>query len=326
MKPTFYQNAMDRGLDLEKIQRIWKVIEDAGLYSFNQAHAISYGILTYISAWVKIHYPLHFMANTLTMAYEAKKDAKKIQEMIEDCQRQGIQFLPVDINKSEWEFTVENGKIRIGFCAVKAFGEGAAKDIISIRPIFSFGQVLEKYNEKKVQLNKKALGGLVCLDAFEGLVPSHYDAFRQMAIIKGKTKAERAGNVIVEPIFSPCVNCEIDIEKTTPKDVEELLLKTNFMYRPGATLPPAHFNSRNNGDKFTAMVEITKTKKHKDKRGNDMVFLDLAASDGTFDGVIFGSTYAKINKKIVRKGKCLKVEGKKDNDSCIIFSVEEVAA
>lgn len=102
--------------------KIWKNIEDSSKYSFNASHAICYAALTYLSAWLKVYYPVEFMAALLTQTFEKKKEKRIKNAIIKEIYDKNIEFLPLDINKSKWGFTVENGKIRIGFSAVKGIG------------------------------------------------------------------------------------------------------------------------------------------------------------------------------------------------------------
>jgi DNA polymerase-3 subunit alpha len=115
--------AINKGIPLNIAQRVWKNIEDSGKYSFNVSHATCYAVMTYLSAWLKVHYPTEFMAAFLTHIFEKKKDERIKREIIKEIIDKNIAFLPLDINKSSWNFTVEDGKIRIGFSAVQGIGK-----------------------------------------------------------------------------------------------------------------------------------------------------------------------------------------------------------
>ena len=106
-------------------------------------------------------------------------------------------------------------------------------------------------------------------------------------------------------------------------NIEQKLLRVNYLHRPGAELEPIGFNQKANDDRFSGVVQITSVRHKTDKNGREMAFVDLAASDCHIDGIIFGSTYAKIDTSNVRKGKNVRIFAKKQNDDeCIIFKLD----
>ena len=157
LEPDFLVHAAKHNCDEETARRIFDMIVSAGLYSFNKSHAVAYAYITYVSAYLKVHYPVEFMKNLLTNAY-TKGNTKKqtLKAIANDCHRMGIKFLPPDINMSSWEFTVEDGMIRVGMCAVKGFGKKAAEAIQD----FTFDNLEELLDNEEVNhtaFNKKAV-------------------------------------------------------------------------------------------------------------------------------------------------------------------------
>lgn len=322
LKSVFFEDAANLGTPQTAIKQVWNIIQASGAYVFNASHAMSYGILTYVSAWLKVHYPLQFMANTLTNAYDSKKDVARVEEMVQECQRIGIQFLPVDANKSDWRFTVEDEKIRIGLCAVKSLGDIAAKELMALRPIASFDQVISHFCEKGAKLNKKCLTVLIFIGAFRDLDIEKPQMLYKMVEAKASKKAKEKGIELPENGFTVCAGCTLDLEDDD-EEIERKLLKVNYLYRPGADLDPIGFNSKNEGERFSGIVRITDVMKKTDRRGQEMAFLSLAASDCKIRGIIFGSTYPRIDPLNIRKGKNVNIIAKKDKeDSCIIYELD----
>lgn len=320
LKDVFHDDAAALGTPESSINEIWKIINAAGAYAFNASHAMSYGIITYVSAWLKVYHPLEYMANVLTNAYESGKDTKRIEEMAEDCQRMGIQFLPVDAEESDWEFKAEDGKMRIGLCAVKAFGGVAANELVALRPIRSFDKVIEQFTTKGAKLNKKALTVLIFIGAFDYLDIDRQDLLYQMIEAKASKKEKERGITVPEE-FTVCAGCTLSLYEKDA-DIEESLLKVNYLYRPGADLAPIHFVEKSKGTSFTGTVQISSVKHVTDRRGQEMAFVSLSASDCKIEGVIFGSVYSKIDASKVRKGQKVNIQAKKDKDgSCIIYDL-----
>jgi hypothetical protein len=95
-------------------------------------------------------------------SYEKHKE-KTINDLISECNRLNIKILPLKINKSKWEFTVENGSIRVGFCAVKGIGKSMYETINTNRKIDIESFIL---NQNKIP--KKILMILIASKAFNG--------------------------------------------------------------------------------------------------------------------------------------------------------------
>ena len=159
---AFYELGQKKDIEEKTLDTIWQRIKDSGLYAFNVSHAVSYALVCYQSAWLKYHYPLEYMCNLLTK--EADNSAK-INNIIRECKDFGVDFLPPDINNSSWEFTIENEKIRIGFCAVKGIGESVYEKIKEAGRIKSFADFLDRVSGRVV--NKKAVLILISVGAFE---------------------------------------------------------------------------------------------------------------------------------------------------------------
>lgn len=313
MRDVIWKRATEMGVLPEVITQIWKIIENAAKYSFNQAHAVSYAIISYLSAWLKVHYPAHFMANLLTNAYTSgSKDAKAKAEIVTDCQRMGVQFLPVDINKSDWKFKVEDGKIRIGLCAIKAFGEKAAENLIESRPLNSFEDFLILCTTKGAAVgNITRATVLIMSGALDGFSDS------KEVLLQGLHEAKKSKKELGDTI-SICKGCELSIDDS-PEVLEKKIFGAIMLNSPAAKLEPVGFANINVGISFKGKVYIDNIKEITDRRGQQMAFVDLIANDGTFSGIIFGSVYPKI-KLNIKKGSVITIDAKKDKEnSCVIF-------
>ena len=90
-------------------------------YAFNKSHACAYSYNSYITAYLKYHYPVEFLC-----AMFNNKESKNYGPIIEDCQRYGIKILPPSLNASSYDFTTENGAIRFGFRGIAGMGGESA--------------------------------------------------------------------------------------------------------------------------------------------------------------------------------------------------------
>src|SRR3972149_1008033 len=105
-------------------------MEPFAKYGFNKSHSAAYAYVTYQTAYLKAHYPVEFMAATLSADMD---NTEKIVKFIAGCREMGIEMLPPDINLSGKEFQVVGNSIRFGLEAVKGAGSAAIEAIIEAR-------------------------------------------------------------------------------------------------------------------------------------------------------------------------------------------------
>ncbi|MDP1710035.1 MAG: OB-fold nucleic acid binding domain-containing protein, partial [bacterium] len=139
-------------------------------YGFNKAHAASYGMVAYQTAYMKANFPVEYMTAFLTAE---SGDKEKISAAINECRRMGIKVLPPDINESGIGFEIVNDKdsldkmaIRFGFSAIKNVGVAAIEAILSVREsgkFLSLPDFLSRIDNRKV--NKKVLESLIKVGA-----------------------------------------------------------------------------------------------------------------------------------------------------------------
>ena len=99
-------------------------------YGFNKSHSAAYAYLAYHTAYLKAHYPVEFMAATLSADMG---DTDKVVHLIAECRNMSIKMLPPDINESGREFKVIGTSVRFGLEAVKGVGGSAIEVILDAR-------------------------------------------------------------------------------------------------------------------------------------------------------------------------------------------------
>jgi DNA polymerase-3 subunit alpha len=111
------------------------MIEKFAGYGFNKSHSTAYAKIAYMTAYLKAHFPLEFMAALLCGDTSGRnfKTKDSLVEHLEDCRRMGIPVAPPDVNASYPEFTVSQGKILFALTAIKGCGQPAAKAILQAR-------------------------------------------------------------------------------------------------------------------------------------------------------------------------------------------------
>ncbi|MBW1731490.1 MAG: DNA polymerase III subunit alpha [Deltaproteobacteria bacterium] len=162
----FIQGAVKNGVDLETAEKLFALIEKFGGYGFNKSHSVAYAMIAYQTAYLKAHYPVQFMAALLT---QDMGNQDKTIKNIAECREMGIEILPPDINESEADFSVVEGKIRFGLGAIKNVGLKAVESIIEERrahgPFRSIHDFCRRVEGAKV--NRRVLEGLIQCGAFD---------------------------------------------------------------------------------------------------------------------------------------------------------------
>lgn len=147
---------------------IYDEILDFASYAFNKAHAVSYAIVAYRTAYMKCHYPQEYMAALLTSVLD---NPTKVAEYIAACKDMNIRLLPPDVNSSNANFTVVGKDIRFGLVAIKNIGWGFIERLMEERaqsgPFRSFDDFCVRMSTK--ELNKRAVESLIRAGAFDSM-------------------------------------------------------------------------------------------------------------------------------------------------------------
>lgn len=160
-REVFAAGAKGQGVDPILAMKIFDLVEKFAGYGFNKSHSAAYALVSYQTAWLKTHYPAHFMAATISSDMD-KTDKAVI--FIEECRSMGLTLLPPDVNYGEFKFTVnKQGHVIYGLGAIKGLGEGPVEGIIAARkadgPFTDLFDFCARVDPKKV--NKRALDALI---------------------------------------------------------------------------------------------------------------------------------------------------------------------
>ena len=155
------------GIPEETAQAIYQDIYDFANYAFNKAHAVSYAVVAYQTAWFKCHYTREYMAALLTSVLD---NSDKVAGYISECRDCGIALLPPDINRSADRFTVEEGGIRFGLVAIKNIGRGFIQAVMREREQAPFTSLYDFCDRMAgSDINKRAVENLIRSGAFDAL-------------------------------------------------------------------------------------------------------------------------------------------------------------
>jgi error-prone DNA polymerase len=186
-----------RGYDPEFAQRCFNQIKGFGEYGFPESHAASFALLVYVSSWLKCHYPAAFAAallNSQPMGFYAPA------QIVRDAEEHGVTVLPVDVNHSDWDCTLEEvadrhcGKdqwrldkgwaLRLGLRRVDGFPKAVAEDLMKARQEGgSFVDVIELRD--RAGLQPSHIERLAAADCFSSLSLRRRQALWQARTLVG---------------------------------------------------------------------------------------------------------------------------------------------
>ena len=155
------------GIPETTAQAIYDEIYDFANYAFNKAHAVSYAVVAYQTAYFKCHYTREYMAALLTSVLD---NSDKVAEYIAECRECGIALLPPDVNRSYDGFTVEEGGIRFGLVAIKNIGRGFIQALVKERDQNGRFASFQDFCERMFDcgdMNKRAVENLIRAGAFD---------------------------------------------------------------------------------------------------------------------------------------------------------------
>ena len=220
--------AIANGVPESVANSIYDEILDFASYAFNKAHAVSYAIVSYRTAYMKKHYPRQYMAALLSSVLD---NSTKIAEYIAECREMGIRLLPPDVNESFADFSVSGNDIRFGLVAIKSIGRGFINELISRREEDGPFRSLEDFCRRMAgrELNRRAVENLIRAGAFDSM------GFKRKALLRvagvmidgiqqeSRNNVEGQLNLFGEPDFEDAGAIRIKIPEVEEYTRAELL-------------------------------------------------------------------------------------------------------
>ena len=325
-KEVFIRGAVKNGITDKKAKRLFEVMEPFAQYGFNKSHSAAYAYIAYHTAYLKAHYPVAFMAATLTLDMS---DSDRIVKSINECRKMKIAMLPPDINLSGREFRVIGNSIRFGLEAVKGVGGAAIEAVLEVRetggPFMSVEDLLTRVDTRKV--NKKVLEGLVKAGAFDSLGISRAAAMDAVSEgLNGGSRSSRNANQV--SMFGE--EGEEQVAAAADWDEQELLknekealgfyITGHPLTRYDAVLSRLRAQKTSDLEQVADKADIliggilrAVKKKNVKSSGELMAYLTLEDDEGSVEVIVFSSLYKTIY-QLLKKDAVVLVKGSIDKD------------
>jgi DNA polymerase-3 subunit alpha len=315
LKDQFLDGCAQTGTTPAVARQLWDDLEKSQDYSFNKSHAACYALIAYRTAWLRAHHPREYMAALISSVMNTKD---RVPFYVNACHELGIEVLPPDVNHSQCDFAVVEGKIRFGLNAVKNVGDSAARAIVAARehggPFESIWDFTERVDPAVA--NKRALESLVKCGAFDSTGAARKGMFEclEAALAWGTRHATDRLTGQGSIFDSDFGYAEATREKHHPRipadewDKQMLLrleketlglyvsehplaaVRDALRRKTDCTL--AELERRRDGEVVTVGGIIAATRQVTTKKGDPMVFVQLEDTTGGAECVVFNSTYA----------------------------------
>lgn len=169
-KGTFIEKSANHGMSAKDAATLFEQIEKFAAYCFNRSHSAAYAFVAYQTAYLKAHYPVEYMSALLS---SVSNDQEKTQLYIAECQKMGIKVLAPDINKSNAQFTPDDGDIRFGLASIKNVGQAVIDLIEKEREEKEFESLYNFCSRLDPKcLNRRTLESLIKSGAFSNIEKS----------------------------------------------------------------------------------------------------------------------------------------------------------
>ena len=170
-RERFMKGAEEKGFPKRKVVKLFELMEQFAGYGFNKSHSAAYGFVAYVTAYLKAHYPVYFMAALLSAE---SGNMAKVAKYIGECRDMDIRILPPDFNSGFWSFTpADDESILFGLGAIKNLGKNAVAAIVAARgevkcfeSLFHFAEIVDWQHVNKRMLESSIKAG--ALDSFGG--------------------------------------------------------------------------------------------------------------------------------------------------------------
>jgi len=299
---------VNNGIEKKVAKKIWKTIEPFALYGFNRAHAASYALIGYQTAYLKAHYPTEFMAALMT---SEQNDIERIALLVDECKTMNLEVLPPNVNESDKNFSKAGEKtIHFGLKAIKNVGHNVVEAIVDERKsngqYKSIADFIERVESK--DLNKKSLESLAkcgALDDFGERNQLLIGMDQMLNLAREIQKAKQNGQA---SLFGGQTNVAIPslkLPEVEPADKKERLswekellglyisehpLK-NYQDQLARTAYPCKALSKKEvGHRIKIGGVINKIQKVNTKTGQPMLFVELEDMTGRIEALVFPAT------------------------------------
>ncbi|MCL2140977.1 MAG: DNA polymerase III subunit alpha [Dehalococcoidia bacterium] len=333
-RQIFLEGSLERGYNKELATSVYHLIEPFAGYAFNKAHATSYALIAYQTAYLKANFPEEYITGLL-IAYWGNAD--KVAIAVGESRRLKIEVLPPDINKSYAHFTIEKGEngssaIRFGLAAVKNVGMAAIEPLIKEREKGGEFKSIEDLCKRgdSSSLNRRVLESLIkvgALDSFAERGALLHNIERLLGIVSQRQKLKDSGQSTMFDLFGatvdvPTMSLELVDSPSSTKEKLEWEKELTGVYLSQHPFSPyvsriaedknilcGQIDAEMEGQTVRVAGLVASMRTIPTRDGQTSASVTLEDLDGRIEVMVWARVYAN-DKEIWHEGNIVMVEGK----------------
>ena len=299
-REKFIQGAVKLGRRKEVAEQVYDYIAQFANYGFNRSHAVAYSKIAFWLAYFKVHYPGAFYLSLLNSNIGNRN---KIAQYLMQAQEAGIKTLPPDIENSQADFSLENGKILVGLKAIRGLRSDLLKQILEIkRPIKSMTDFLWKIDNNL--LSADAIANLIKAGAFDRLAPNRNELLKINKDLVESVKMA-GSNLSLFETLEPKIE-----EEKLPTAAEKSAMEVEAMGFSTGINPiiavqkyARKYNAKRlqafeSNEQGIAVGKLMRIKQITTKKGDNMAFAVFSDSSGDKDFTIFPQVWKKVEENL----------------------------
>jgi DNA polymerase-3 subunit alpha len=335
LKSKFLEGCAASGTAAGVAQQLWADMEQAQDYSFNKSHAACYALISYRTAWLRANHPREYMAALISSVMNTKD---KVPFYVAACDELQIEVLPPDVNESQVDFAVVEGKIRFGLNAVKNVGEATCRAIVAAReedgPFTSVGDLVTRVDAQL--LNRRVVEALAKCGALDRIAPSRLGVLEERTLDQILAYGQRHQT---DRLLGQASIFDLGASETSSSDHEPKIpvleadkgtllrmekeslglyvsehplngIRDQLRRKTDCTL--VELERRREGETVLAGGMVASVRTTTTKKGEPMAFVQLEDVTGSVELVVFNSTYAAARELLV-EDVVLVVKGRVDH-------------
>ena len=175
--------ARSAGRSNAEAEAAWMAVKRFARYTFCKAHAISFGVIAYASAYLKANFPLEFYAAAL----RNHSGMYPLWVHVNEARRFGVEVMLPSVNRSFADFSIENGKIRTGLSSVSHLSHGTIRALVAAKACGEFRSLSDFLS--RVSADKEEVSSLIASGAFDGLERQRCRSFTEYLAMRGKLRS-----------------------------------------------------------------------------------------------------------------------------------------
>jgi error-prone DNA polymerase len=319
-REKFITGMVARGYKQDFAERCFRQIEGFGEYGFPESHAASFALLVYVSSWLKCHYPAVFacaLLNSQPLGFYAPA------QIVRDAREHGVEVRPVDVNRSQWDCTLEPAEdgfaLRLGFRQIKGLKQDDGEWLVAAR---GNGYAAPKDLWRRAGLSPRVLDLLARADAYRSMGQERRDALWEITALRGEKPMplfEHAGEGdfgAEPPVRLPAMTeAEHVVQDYT---ATRLTLRTHPLALLRGALPPARENATLLTAKLDTWASVAGLVLVRQRPGSakGVVFITLEDETGVANIIVWPKTLEKY-RRVIMTARLLRVTGKLQREGIV---------